>query len=62
MTTRQIVPMASVADVERSITFYAHLGFEVGNNVIFTHHGTYGSAPIYAPFIDTLPLPVPLND
>ncbi|MCA1575823.1 MAG: VOC family protein [Acidobacteria bacterium] len=31
MTTRQLVPMASVADVERSITFYAHLGFEVGN-------------------------------
>ena len=23
--------MASVADVERSIAFYAHLGFEVGN-------------------------------
>jgi catechol 2,3-dioxygenase-like lactoylglutathione lyase family enzyme len=23
--------MASVADIERSITFYTHLGFEVGN-------------------------------
>ena len=31
ITTRQLVPMASVADVERSITFYAHLGFEVRN-------------------------------
>ena len=31
MTTRQLVPMASVTDVERSIAFYAHLGFEVGN-------------------------------
>ena len=31
MTTRQLVPMASVTDVERSITFYAQLGFEVGN-------------------------------
>ena len=31
MTTRQIVAMASVADVERSIQFYSHLGFEVGN-------------------------------
>jgi len=31
MTTRQLVPMVSVADVERSITFYAHLGFAVGN-------------------------------
>jgi predicted enzyme related to lactoylglutathione lyase len=31
MKTRQLVPMASVANVERSIAFYAHLGFEVGN-------------------------------
>jgi len=31
MTARQLVPMASVADVERSIEFYGHLGFEVGN-------------------------------
>ena len=31
MKTRQLVPMASVADVERSIEFYRHLGFEVGN-------------------------------
>ena len=37
MTTRQLVPMASVADVERSIAFYAHLGFEVGNT--FTPQG-----------------------
>src|SRR5678816_255808 len=31
MQTRQLVPMISVADVERSIAFYRHLGFEVGN-------------------------------
>jgi predicted enzyme related to lactoylglutathione lyase len=31
MKTRQLVPMAFVADVERSIEFYQHLGFEVGN-------------------------------
>lgn len=31
MKTRQLVPMVSVADVERSIEFYAKLGFEVGN-------------------------------
>ena len=31
MKTRQLVPMAFVADVERSIEFYAKLGFEVGN-------------------------------
>ena len=31
MQTRQLVPMVFVADVERSIAFYKHLGFEVGN-------------------------------
>lgn len=31
MKTRQLVPMAFVADVERSIAFYRHLGFEAGN-------------------------------
>lgn len=31
MQTRQLVPMVFVADVERSIGFYRHLGFEVGN-------------------------------
>jgi catechol 2,3-dioxygenase-like lactoylglutathione lyase family enzyme len=31
MKTRQLVPMVFVADVERSIEFYRHLGFEVGN-------------------------------
>jgi len=31
MKTQSLVPMASVADVERSIAFYRHLGFEVGN-------------------------------
>lgn len=31
MKTRALVPMLSVADVERSITFYNHLGFEVAN-------------------------------
>ena len=28
---RQLVPLISVADVERSIEFYGHLGFKVGN-------------------------------
>ena len=31
MKTQSLVPMVSVADVERSIAFYQHLGFEVGN-------------------------------
>lgn len=31
MKTQSLVPMVSVADVERSIEFYRHLGFEVGN-------------------------------
>jgi len=31
MKTQGLVPMVSVADVERSIAFYGHLGFEVGN-------------------------------
>lgn len=31
MKSRQLVPMVFVADVERSIAFYHHLGFEVGN-------------------------------
>ena len=31
MQTRLLVPMTSVSDVERSIEFYKHLGFEVGN-------------------------------
>ena len=31
MKTQSLVPMASVADVERSIAFYQHLGFEVAN-------------------------------
>jgi predicted enzyme related to lactoylglutathione lyase len=31
MKTRQLVPMVFVADVERSIAFYRHLGFETGN-------------------------------
>ena len=31
MQTQSLVPMASVADVERSIAFYNHLGFEVVN-------------------------------
>src|SRR5215216_1861647 len=29
--TQSLVPMVFVADVERSIAFYRHLGFEVGN-------------------------------
>ena len=31
MKTRSLVPMLSVADVERSIAFYQRLGFEVAN-------------------------------
>ena len=31
MKTLSLVPMLSVADVERSIAFYTHLGFEVAN-------------------------------
>ena len=31
MQTRQLVPIISVADMERSIAFYKHLGFETGN-------------------------------
>ena len=31
MKTRQLVPLISVANVERSIAFYQHLGFEPGN-------------------------------
>jgi hypothetical protein len=34
MQTRQLVPLISVADVERSIAFYQHLGFEVGNTFV----------------------------
>jgi len=30
---RGLVPMIHVADVERSVAFYRHLGFEVGNSV-----------------------------
>ena len=29
MQTRQLVPMVFVTDVERSIAFYSHLGFEI---------------------------------
>jgi uncharacterized glyoxalase superfamily protein PhnB len=31
MKTAQLVSMISVTDIERSIEFYRHLGFEVGN-------------------------------
>src|ERR687889_542459 len=31
MKTTQLVSMISVTDIERSIEFYRHLGFEVGN-------------------------------
>ena len=31
MKTTQLVSMISVKDIERSIEFYQHLGFEVGN-------------------------------
>jgi Predicted enzyme related to lactoylglutathione lyase len=32
MKTQSLVPMISVADIERSIAFYAPLGFEVANS------------------------------
>jgi predicted enzyme related to lactoylglutathione lyase len=38
MKTTQLVSMISVTDVERSIEFYRHLGFEVGNT--FRPEGT----------------------
>src|ERR1044071_8850387 len=31
MKTLSLVPMLSVADVDRSIAFYSHLGFEIAN-------------------------------
>jgi predicted enzyme related to lactoylglutathione lyase len=31
MKTQSLVPLLYVADVERSIEFYSHLGFEIGN-------------------------------
>ena len=34
MKTRHLVPLVSVADVERSIEFYQKLGFEVGNTFV----------------------------
>jgi len=37
MKTRQVVAMVFVVDVEGSIGFYRHLGFEVGNR--FTKEG-----------------------
>ena len=44
MQTRQLVPMISVVDVERSIAFYQHLGFEIGNT--FAPEG--GTKPAWA--------------
>lgn len=44
MQSRRLVPMVSVAEVERSIVFYRHLGFEVGNT--FTEEGA--TAPAWA--------------
>lgn len=34
MQTKQLVPMVFVKDVERSLEFYAWLGFEVGNTFV----------------------------
>lgn len=42
--TKQLTPMVSVADVTRSIAFYAHLGFAVANT--FTPDGA--SEPTWA--------------
>jgi predicted enzyme related to lactoylglutathione lyase len=42
--TRSLVAFAHVASVQRSIDFYAHLGFRVANSVVPTGH----SAPVWA--------------
>lgn len=42
--TRRLVAFAHVADVERSIRFYADLGFKVGNSVV----PEGGTAPVWA--------------
>jgi len=42
--TRSLVAFAHVADVERSIRFYADLGFEVGNRVLSDD----GAKPVWA--------------
>lgn len=44
MQTRQLVAMMFVADVERSIAFYRHLGFEPGN----TFTAPEATAPTWA--------------
>ena len=44
VSTRQLVAYAHVADVERSIAFYADLGFRVANRVV----PEGGSAPVWA--------------
>ena len=44
VNTRQLTPMAFVSDVTRSIAFYQHLGFSVGNT--FTPEGE--PAPTWA--------------
>jgi catechol 2,3-dioxygenase-like lactoylglutathione lyase family enzyme len=44
MKTQGLVPMVSVTDVERSIAFYEHLGFEVGN----TFAGEGATKPTWA--------------
>ncbi len=41
---RNLVAMAHVADVARSIAFYARLGFELRN----THAAEHGDAPVWA--------------
>jgi catechol 2,3-dioxygenase-like lactoylglutathione lyase family enzyme len=42
-----LVPMIHVADMERSVTFYRRLGFEIGNRVPKT--GPIGWAWLYTP-------------
>jgi len=45
---RGLVPMIYVADVERSVAFYRHLGFEVGHSVPSGNEGKQW-AWLYAP-------------
>ena len=63
MTTRQLVPMASVTDVERSIAFYAHLGFEVGDTFTPQNAMKFSWAWLHSGdaqfMVSTAPKPVP---
>ena len=48
-TLRSLVPLAYVADVERSIAFYEKLGFEVGNTFMADDatHATWAALELH---------------